>query len=107
MFSQDYLPFLFEPHLEDSFPEACKQDIELDHNGVDEESVRQRRPGMPFDEGHEKSKPNQHHHIDILIHGVICLVELNIDVFLDPDKDGIESHDRNLESNQDNCEYLP
>ena len=69
-------------------PELLPQDVFLNNNDIDDESIGEGGPAITFDEDHQVAESNKHHDIDILIHGIIGFVEaisnggvnLNIDV---------------------------
>lgn len=51
---------------------------------------------MIFDEDHEESKTNEHHDIDILIHGVVGLVVPVGDIGINLDEDTVEDDEDNF-----------
>ena len=77
-------------------PELLPQNILLNNKGVDDEGVGEGRPGMIFDEDHEETETNEHHDVDILIHGIIGFVVIVADVGVDLDEDSIEHNQDNL-----------
>ena len=90
--------------LKDFVPERTPQNVELNNDGVDKESVGKGRPQMMLDEGHQIPKSDQHHDIDVLIHGVVIgVVGISI-VYLGSYKDAIEDDDGDLDSDEQESE---
>ena len=71
-------------------PETLEQQIQLHYDRIDKENRRQPRPCIILNKSHQEAKTNQHHHIDILVHRVIILIELAIAMRLNFHKDSIE-----------------
>lgn len=70
----------------------------MDNDGVDKESVGKGRPKMMLDEGHQIPEPDQHHDIDVLIHGVVIgVVGISI-VYFGAHKDSIKDDDGDLDN---------
>lgn len=61
---------------------------------------------MLLNVGHQETKTNQHHHIDILIHGVIGLVDISLVMRSDPNKEAIEYHNYYFKNNNSNGEFM-
>lgn len=77
--------------MEHSVPEGLEQEVQLHNHSIEEESVGQCTPGVALDEGHQEPESNKHHHVDILVHGVIVLVEFFVIVGLHFHEDAIEN----------------
>jgi len=52
--------------LHDALPERVEQNVYLNDDGIDEESVGEGGKSMGLDECHQKTKTYQHHHVHIL-----------------------------------------
>ena len=74
-------------------PEGSNENIKLNSKGVDEESIRESRPGVFPDESHEEPKSNEHHNIDVLIEGVISGCKSRVIVDLMPYEDTVHNED--------------
>lgn len=62
---------------------------------------------MPFNVGHQEAKTDEHHNIDILIHGVIGLINIGLVMRSDSNKNAIEDHNDDLKNNNSNGEFVP
>lgn len=91
--------------LKDLVPEGCQEDVKLDDDGVYEESVGKCRPRMVFNEGHQKTESNQHHDVDVLIHGIVVGILCDGVVDLGPDKDTVhdDHYDLNHQQKDGKC----
>lgn len=87
--------------IEDGLPEGTEEDVELHHDGIDEEGVGECGVGMGLDECHEEAEADQHHHVGVLP-GTVSLVEEGVgsDAGRTIDhahKDGEEDEDQQLQ----------
>lgn len=62
---------------------------------------------MTLDKGHQKSETDQHHDIDILIHGVIIGVNSGIIMHTWSYKNTKHNNDNKLNSKKSDCENPP
>ncbi len=85
--------------MKDSLPHVSKQDMELHYDRVYEESISQSLPCTSPHESHQETKTNQHHDIDILIHGVELLISICTIIDI-PHKYPIEDNYHHLDENQ-------
>ena len=72
----------------------------LYNKGIDDEGVGKSRPGIIFDEDHEEAKTDEHHDIDILVHGIIRFVVASTYIGIHLNKDSVKNHQDNLD---DDC----
>lgn len=77
-------------------PKGLQKEVKLNDDGIDKESVRQCGPRMILDEGHQEPEPNEHHDIDVLIHGVVIGVIGGVVMNLGSNKNTIHDDDNNL-----------
>ena len=61
---------------------------------------------MMLDKSHQEPKSNQHHDIDVLIHGVVIGVVLLSIMYLGAHKDSIKDGDNNLDEKEQESEYF-
>ena len=93
--------------MENPMPESLQERVELHNKSIDKECIRQCTPGVALDKRHEKSKADKHHHIDILEHGVILLVEVSVVMALYPHKDPVQDHNDDLNHSHEHHEPEP
>lgn len=55
---------------------------------------------MSADEGHQEAETNEHHEVDILIHGIVCLIELIGGFGFNPEENSIENQHQHLNDNE-------
>lgn len=70
-------------------PEIRKKNIKLHNDCVNKECINKGRPSIFLDVGHKKTESNKHHDIDILVHGVVCLIGIEVGVGFNSDKDPV------------------
>ena len=86
--------------LYDALPERVEQNVDLNDDGIDEESVGEGGKSMGLDECHQKTKTYQHHHIHILKYRIPFVDQMVLRLLsFDPHVKGIENDDYNFSSN--------
>ena len=68
-------------------PELLPQNIFLNYDNIDDKGVGKGGPAITFDEDHEVAKSDEHHDVDILIHGIIGFVKTGTDRWINFDID--------------------
>lgn len=87
-------------------PKRLQKQVKLHNDCVDEESVGKCRPRMVLDKGHEESKTNKHHDIDVLVHGVVIGIVGSISMYFRSDKKSVHDDDDNLDNKEQNSKDL-
>ena len=90
--------------MEHFVPEGLQKEVKLNDDGVDKESVGQCGPRMVLDEGHQEPEPDEHHDIDVLIHGVVIGVLWGVGMNLRTDKNAIHDDDNDLNEKEESGE---
>jgi hypothetical protein len=92
--------FLMPMAIEDFLPERSQENVKLDNNCIDKESVGKCRPGVVLDESHQEAKTNQHHYIYILIHRVVSSVDGRVVVHMRTDEYSVQYDDNDFNHKQ-------
>lgn len=91
-----FIPLAYE----DSIPKWSQEKIKLNDNGIDEKGVGKGRPGVIFDEGHQETKANEHHDIDVLIHWVVVGIDGRVFVSIGTNKNAVQYDNKNLNDDE-------
>jgi hypothetical protein len=88
--------------VENLLPEGAEENVKLDHDGIDEESVGEGGVSVGLDEGHQKTETDEHHHVRVL-KSTVSLVNqfVGTDGRRDvghPHEDDEENEDQDLEN---------
>ena len=92
--------------MEHFVPEGLQKEVKLNDDGIDKESVGQCGPRMVLDEGHQEPESNEHHDIDVLIHGVVIGVLGGVRMNLGTDKKTVHDYDDDLDEEEKSSEDL-
>lgn len=87
---------LIPSSLKDLFPKSRQWNIHLYNNSINKERISQCRPWMILNKRHQESKPNQHHYINILVHGIVVIVGSGVVMNFGSYKDAINDNDNQL-----------
>ena len=81
-------------------PERGQEKVKLNDDSVDKEGIWKGRPRIVRYEGHQESKSNEHHYIDVLIHGVIIGIDCSVIVSIRTNKNTVHYDNKDLNKDQ-------